>query len=98
MHRVINKTPKLLLTDHINRNGLDNRKSNLRSVNYKQNAFNTGLPKNNTSGVRGVVWDKNNCKWQAQIMVDQRNKFLGRFKKLEDAIQARKRAEVIYAV
>ena len=35
MHRIINKTPKNLLTDHINRNTLDNRKINLRNADIK---------------------------------------------------------------
>ena len=55
MHRIINKTPDGLFTDHINREGLDNRKCNLRTVTRNQNIFNSKPRKNNTSGYKGVT-------------------------------------------
>lgn len=95
MHRLINNTPKGLSTDHINRNKLDNRRKNLRTVNQSQNLFNTGLPKNNTSGYKGIQWYKN--RWVARIKVGYKSIYLGRYIKLQHAIKARKEAELKYA-
>jgi len=94
MHRLINKTTDGLSTDHINRDKLDNRKSNLRSVNQSKNCFNTGLSKNNTSGYKGVQWYKN--RWVARIKINYEDIYLGRFVNLENAILARKEAEDEY--
>lgn len=53
-------------------------------------------PKNNTSGHKGVWWDKNRGMWQAYIQVHGKRKHLGRYGKLEDAVAARRRAEEEY--
>lgn len=50
-------------------------------------------PKNNTSGVRGVFWNKRRHKWQAQIKFQGKNRFLGYFDDLADAAEARREAE-----
>jgi len=94
MHRLVNKTPDGLSTDHINRDKLDNRKSNLRSVNQSKNCFNTGLSKNNVSGHKGIQWYKN--RWVARIKINYKDIYLGRFVNLENAILARKEAEDEY--
>lgn len=96
MHRVINNTPVGMETDHINRNKLDNRRSNLRSVTGCQNMMNVGVPSNNVSGYRGVSWDNKHKKWMAQIVVEWKSIWLGRHSRLEDAISARKQGESIY--
>ena len=80
--------------DHINRNKLDNRRSNLRLVSRKVNARNKGLYSHNTSGYTGVVNVKG--KWVAQIKVDGRNIRLGTYSKKTDAILSRKKAETMY--
>ena len=98
MHRVVNQTPEDMVTDHINRNGLDNRRCNLRSVTIQQNAFNAGLPRNNKSGVKGVTWNKNRQLWQAQINIGAKCKFLGVFSDINEAAIARKKAEETYAI
>lgn len=49
--------------------------------------------KNNTSGVRGVTFDKASQKWKAQIVFKGRNYYLGRYINKEDSIRARKMAE-----
>lgn len=73
--------------DHINWNGLDNRMVNLRSVTRKQNGLNRGLNKNNTSGAKGVILVDG--KWQSYYC----RKYLGRFDRKDDAVQARREAE-----
>ena len=56
-------------------------------------SFKTKIPKNNTSGVKGVIWDKKRGMWRAQIVFKGKNYYLGRYSKKEDAIKARKKAE-----
>lgn len=89
MHRLIMKTPDNLYTDHINRNRLDNRKSNLRICTPKQNAYNRSIQSNNRSGYIGVVWEARRNKWRAQVKVNGRKKTIGRFIAIKDAISAR---------
>lgn len=94
MHRVINNTPEKLRTDHINGDSLDNRKKNLRTVTASQNGHNRkSLNPNNTSGHVGVVWRKDIQKWSARIKVQYKERYLGCYSKLKDAISARKLAE-----
>ena len=94
MHRVVNDTPKGMDTDHINHNTLDNRKSNLRTVTGSQNQMNRVLHKNNTSGHMGVSWYKNTQQWVSHIAKDKIKYTLGYFDNIEDAIRARKVAEM----
>lgn len=93
MHRFIKNTPKGMETDHINGNKLDNRRDNLRNVTHSQNQRHFRIPSNNTSSVKGVVWDKRNKKWQAQIKLNGKNHFLGRYTDIQLAREARKEAE-----
>lgn len=76
MHRVINKTPHGLYTDHKNGNTLDNRKSNLRTVTHKENS-------NNMHGTLGYFWNTGKAKWQ----VTYKGKFYGRYATEEEAKQ-----------
>lgn len=85
--------------DHINGDKLDNRRRNLRFVSYQGNQVNRKkLNKNNTSGVRGVRKSSASKRnpWLAQIMVDRRAIHLGLFPTEQDAIGARKSAEIRY--
>lgn len=79
--------------DHINGNRLDNRWSNLRAANNGQNRWNTKIAKNNTSGIKGVCFDKARDRWVASIAAGGSNKKLGRFKSKQEAIAARRLAE-----
>lgn len=82
--------------DHIDHDRENNRIKNLRSVDREDNCRNSSLSKRNTSGFSGVTWCKRTQKWQAQIAPNRRNIFLGRFSAKNDAIAARKAAEVKY--
>ena len=82
--------------DHINRNRSDNRISNLRDVSRKQNLQNSGKSSANTSGCTGVSWDKQKSKWRAHIMHNYKLIHLGYFSILEEAVAARKAAELKY--
>lgn len=94
MHRIINKTPENMDTDHINRDKLDNRKCNLRTVTRSQNFMNINPRKNNTSGVKGVQKNKNS--WMARIKINYQTIYLGTFIHFEDAVAAREAAEKKY--
>jgi hypothetical protein len=82
--------------DHINRIRDDNRFCNLRDVSYSDNCQNIGVPKHNTSGHIGVSWYKRDECWNVYIKVDKKNKWLGRYKLIDDAIKARKNGEAAY--
>lgn len=79
VHEIIGKPPRGFLVDHIDGNKLNNRKSNLRFCTPSQNLMNKGKPESNTSGYKGVSWDKVNKKWKAEIKVNGKSKTLGRF-------------------
>ena len=69
MHREIITPPHPLVVDHINNNGLDNRKANLRPATKSQNTINKQFKKKKGahSRYRGVTWEKSISKWKAQI-------------------------------
>src|SRR5208283_2571413 len=72
MHQLILPCDDGYEPDHRNRNGLDNRISNLRPATRSQNNMNAGLRKDNRSGVRGVSWCSTFGKWIARICVDKK--------------------------
>lgn len=82
--------------DHIDRNPLNNRKSNLRPATMSENMSNRSLFKNNKSGITGVWWDDKREKWIAYIRKDNKQNYLGSFINKNDAIRARLNAEVKY--
>jgi hypothetical protein len=65
--------------DHINCIRDDNRILNLREATNQQNGFNRNAPSSNTSGFKGVHWNKKDKKWQAHIRVSGKRKHLGYF-------------------
>ena len=74
----------------------DNRKFNLRIATRSQNNMNHDLRNDNTSGVTGVVWNKNKNKWHSRIFINNKRISLGYYTKFEDAIKSRKEAEEKY--
>ena len=62
-----------------NRNKLDNRKENLRTCSDQENMCNRTKQSNNTSGYKGVSWDKKLCKWLAKITYKRKQIYLGIF-------------------
>lgn len=97
LHRTIINAPKGLYVDHIDHNGLNNTKANLRIASNSQNQMNKQKPRsNNTSGTTGVVWHAGSGKYMAKITVDQKTIYLGIYQTLEEAISVRKAAEKKY--
>ena len=98
LHNIIMPTENGHIADHIHgkesRN--DNRKQNLRVVNKSQNGINSDYSKRNTSGVIGVYWKKEICRWYAMITVNRKTIHLGYYNLFDDAVKARKEAEEKY--
>lgn len=97
LHRYIMNCPDNMVIDHINRNKEDNSKNNLRITDYSMNAYNKTIPSSNkTSGVKGVSYSTREKSWRAEISYKKLGLNLcKRFKKKENAIQARKEMEVL---
>lgn len=77
------------MIDHIDRNPLNNQINNLREVSRQCNMRNSSDSRNNKSGVKGIIWDKNTNKWRARIMVDKKNIHLGSYTDFDNAVCAR---------
>ncbi len=88
MHREILNVPQTLYVDHINGNTLDNRRCNLRVCSKSENGRNRGAQANNTSGYKGVHWNKEKKRWMSFIHVDGKFKHLGYFDTPEEAAHA----------
>lgn len=96
LHREILKPDFMFQVDHINHDTLDNRRSNLRFVTASQNQMNRVKRIDNTSGVTGVYWHKRDNIWLSNITVNDKTIHLGYFENFDDAITARKEAELKY--
>lgn len=76
------------IVDHINLNSLDNQEKNLRWATYSQNLHNMKRRKNNTSGYKGVSYNKGKKRWRARIHIDGVEIVLGLFGNVKDAARA----------
>jgi hypothetical protein len=89
LHRVIlGITDRKISVDHINRDRLDCRRANLRIITQAQNCQNRGLNKNNTSGFRGVSWNKTKKRWSAHVWLRGKSHSLGFFDTAQLAAEA----------
>lgn len=88
IHRVILGEPEGLDVDHVDGNGLDNRRANLRVATRSQNQWNQRLRIDNTSGYKGVHWDKAEGKWKARIRLNGTRISLGYYGTLDAAHEA----------
>lgn len=96
MHRLILNTSDEECVDHIEHNEYDNRKSKLRATTHDKNMLNKNIYKNNTSGYPGVTWHKRDEKWVVRIQLNKKEKELGRYENLNDAVKVRRDAEIKY--
>lgn len=81
--------------DHIDRNGLNCSRKNLRICSQSENQRNTARHRDGSSRFKGVSYDKPRNKWKAQICLDYKNRLIGRFKTEEEAARAYDRAAAI---
>jgi len=96
LHRFLMGTPQGMETDHISGNSLDNRRQNLRNATRFQNGSNLKKSKANSSGRKGVTWDRRIQKWRAKIAPNRTTVHLGAFDSLEEAGQAYDRAALAH--
>lgn len=82
--------------DHKDLNGFNNRWINLREATRTQNSGNVHKRCTNTSGIKGIWWNKYHQKWTAEIMINQKKIHIGHFVVFEDAVKARHEADEKY--
>lgn len=88
MHRLVVNARKDDYVDHIDGNRLNNTLSNLRIYSKKQNEYNSKIRADNSSGFKGVSFDKRKDKYRAYINKDGHQYHLGYFCSAKDAAQA----------
>ncbi len=88
-HEIMGKIPKGFTNiDHIDRNPLNNQKSNLRFCTFSQNMQNRRKQSNNSSGYNGVTWHKKSQKWRAETRFNKKHISLGLYVNIKDAAKA----------
>lgn len=85
MHRLLLPPQPGLYSDHVNGNGLDNRRSNLRYATMAENNHNLRRHKDGSSRYKGVCWCPQRSAWRASICINRRQTHIGYFDNEEDA-------------
>lgn len=85
--------PEGIIDHYPDKDRSNNRIENLRAVSQQCNIRNTGNFITNTSGVKGVTWDKQTNKWRSEIVINNKGYKLGRYHDFDDAVLARLAAE-----
>lgn len=88
MHRLVVNAPDGFEVDHLDGNGLNNQKTNLRICTRAENGRNRKKNTSSTSIYKGVYWRKNRNRWQAQIKLNGKDIYIGRFVNEIDAAKA----------
>lgn len=94
MHRLIMNPPDGVFVDHINGDGLDNRRENLRLVTRQQNMANSRKRHVGQSKYKGVSQARNSPRWRACIVVNKKQIHIGTFDDELDAARAYDRKAV----
>jgi hypothetical protein len=93
LHRhIMQVIDPLVEVDHRNRDGLDNRRQNLRICDRGKNSYNAPARSNNRSGYKGVRWHQHNQMWEARIASSKVQRSLGYFRDVVEAAKAYDRA------
>lgn len=92
MHRLIMDAPKGMDVDHINHNGLDNRRSNLRVCTRSQNNQNSYAQNNCSSKFKGVSWYRRDKIWRSYIVIKRMQLHLGYYESEYEAAKAYNKA------
>lgn len=95
-HLVIGKPPIGLVTDHMDCNGLNNQRHNLRFCTDAENKRNRDKTKQNSSGIKGAYWQKQINRWYSRIQVNGKSIYLGTFDTAQLAGEAYNRAAIIH--
>lgn len=94
LHRFLLTPGPHMEVDHINRERLDCRRSNLRLTNHPENCRNFAVRRHNRSGTNGVNFDPRSGRWRARLGVFGRDISLGYFTTQREGVAARKQAEL----
>lgn len=95
LHRMLLNPRKGYDVDHINKNGLDNRRENLRCATKQQNAMNKDRA-NLRKRYKGVSFNKSKGMWEARISINKKRVYLGQFKLAREAAAAYNKAAKKY--